>query len=71
MEGRGVDERLLLRPREAAKLLNISKTKLYELLAVGAIPSIKLAPRVTRIPRRALEELATQAVHEWRRGGAA
>jgi excisionase family DNA binding protein len=47
-------EPLLVRPAEAALLLGISRSKLYELLAAGEIPAIKIG-RSVRIPVIALE----------------
>jgi excisionase family DNA binding protein len=52
-------ERLLLRPAEAAELLSISRTRVYELLAGGELPSVRLG-RAVRVPatelRRWVEE---------------
>ena len=42
-------ERLLLRVGEAAQCLGISRSKCYELIASGELPSIKLGQSV-RIP---------------------
>ena len=47
-------ERLLLRPAEVAQTLGIGRTKVYELLATGEIPSIKIGNR-PRVPVDALE----------------
>jgi excisionase family DNA binding protein len=44
-----LSEPLLLRPTEAARLLGISRSKLYELLAAGEIPTIHIG-RSVRIP---------------------
>jgi excisionase family DNA binding protein len=46
-------EPALLRIEEAARYLALGRTKTYELVARGAIPSIRLG-RVVRIPRDAL-----------------
>ena len=35
-------ERLLLRPREAAALLGLGRSTVYELIASGAIPSLTI-----------------------------
>jgi excisionase family DNA binding protein len=43
----------LLRVDEAARYLALGRTKTYELVAQGVIPSIRLG-RVVRIPREAL-----------------
>ncbi len=48
-------ERLLIKPMEAAKMLSIGKTTIYELLATGEIPSKRIG-RSIRIPAKALEE---------------
>ena len=42
-------ERLLLRPAEAADVLGVGRSKVYELIAEGAIPTVKVGSR-TRIP---------------------
>ena len=44
---------LLLRPTEAARLLGISRSKLYELLNSGEIPTLHIG-RSVRIPLAAL-----------------
>ena len=46
-------ERLLLRPNEAADLLGLWRSKVYELLAIGEIPSVRVGG-LTRIPADAL-----------------
>ena len=45
----------LLRVEEAARLLRIGRSKLYQLLARGELPVVRIG-RSVRIPRRALEE---------------
>ncbi len=47
-------QRLLLRPEEAAEALSVSRTTLYGLLASGAIRSVKVGG-LRRIPVEALE----------------
>jgi excisionase family DNA binding protein len=47
--------RLLLRPEEAARLLAIGRSKLYELLASGELASVRIG-RLRRVPQRAVEE---------------
>lgn len=52
---------LLLRPAEAAELLQVSRSKLYQLAQAGEIPVVRLAGSV-RIPRLQLVEwIAAQA----------
>lgn len=46
--------RLLLTVNEAAALLGIKRTKLYELLAVGALPSVRIGAS-RRVPVAAVE----------------
>ena len=47
---------LLVTPEEAAELLSIGRTKLYELMADGTLPSVRIG-KSRRVPRRALDEL--------------
>jgi excisionase family DNA binding protein len=44
----------LLSPAEAAKRLSLGKTKFYELLADGSIPSVRIG-KMRRIPTRELK----------------
>ena len=46
-------EKLLFRPSEAAEVLGISRSKLYELLAEGAVPSVRVGNCI-RLPADAL-----------------
>jgi len=46
-------ERLLLRPSEAAQVIGVSRSKVYELLSEGVLPAIRLG-RVVRVPLEAL-----------------
>lgn len=55
-------ERLLLRPAEAAEILGVSRSKLYELIAQGKIPSVRLDEgRLIRVPIAALKTLVEKA----------
>lgn len=47
-------EKLLLKPSEAAQLLGIERSLMYELLARREIPSVRLG-RCLRIPTESLE----------------
>lgn len=51
--------RLLLTPVEAAAALGISRTRIFALLAAGAIESVQVG-RSRRIPVSALEEFVTR-----------
>jgi excisionase family DNA binding protein len=46
-------DRLLLRPAEAAEAIGIGRSKIYELLASGELPSIRIGGSV-RVPVDAL-----------------
>jgi excisionase family DNA binding protein len=60
-----LSEPLLLRPTEAARLLGISRSKLYELLAAGEIPTIHIG-RSVRIPLAQLKEwVNAQLTSQW------
>ena len=52
--GRNEMDRLLLRPDEAAEVLGVGRSKLYELLAAGDLPSVRIG-RAVRVPVSALE----------------
>lgn len=51
-----------LKPTEASLTLKISRSKLYEALQRGEIPSVKIAG-LTRIPRRWIEERVHDALN--------
>jgi excisionase family DNA binding protein len=46
--------RLLLTPEQAAEVLSIGRTRLYQLVATGQLPSVKLGAS-RRITRQSLE----------------
>jgi excisionase family DNA binding protein len=58
-----VVNKLLLDVREVAALLGCGKTYVYELLARGELPWVKLG-RLTRIPRSSLEAFVSRKVSE-------
>ena len=47
-------DRLLLRPAEAAEAIGVSRSRMYELLASGDVPSIRVG-RTVRVPVAALQ----------------
>jgi excisionase family DNA binding protein len=51
---------LFVRPSEAAKMLSISRSKAYELVASGELPSRKFGSSI-RIPVGAIEKMARDA----------
>jgi excisionase family DNA binding protein len=59
----GAGPRLLLTVPEAAEALAISRSKLYELLASGAIASVRIDGS-RRIPLTALEEYVSRLLAE-------
>ncbi|GAB2887458.1 excisionase family DNA-binding protein [Streptomyces mayteni] len=48
-------DRLLYRPEEAAKVLAIGRSMVYELMAAGELEFVELSTRCRRIRRSALE----------------
>jgi excisionase family DNA binding protein len=57
---------MLLRPEEAAAMLNVSRSKLYGLVAAGRVPSVRITGQI-RIPRAALLEMVESAT-VWPKG---
>ena len=51
-----VVEPLLLRPTEAARLLSVGRSTLYELVAKGAIPGVIRVGRSIRFSLKALQK---------------
>ena len=49
------EDRLLLRVSEVVRLLGIGRSTVYELIARGELPVIRIG-RLVRVPRPALEE---------------
>lgn len=57
-----IREKILLRPVEAAELIGVSRSKIYELLAAGLLPGVRLGGgRLVRVPMAALRALAETA----------
>lgn len=54
-------DRLLLRPTEFADAVGISRSKAYELIAAGKVPSIKIGESV-RVPVDALRAWIAEAL---------
>ncbi len=51
-----MEDRLLLRPMEAASMLAVGRTRIYEMIAEGSIPSVRIGQRSIRVPIAALRE---------------
>lgn len=54
---------LFLRPREAAALIGASRSKLYEMISKGQIPTLRIGG-LLRIPAASLDLLVEQAMRE-------
>ena len=65
-----MDEKLLLRVEEAAKLCSLGRSKMYELIMAGEIPSIRVG-RAVRVPAEALREWAASYRNDVETTGAA
>lgn len=50
-----LDTQVAYRPRDAARVLGIGRSRLYELIAAGEIRARKVSPQITLIPRAELE----------------
>jgi excisionase family DNA binding protein len=55
---------LMVRPVEAAVMLSISRSSVYELIASGALPSVRVGGRMVRIPVAAIRRMAESATGE-------
>lgn len=59
----GLVDSLLMRAGEVAAVLSLGRSKVYELMASGALPTVRIG-RAVRVPRAALEEwVASQIRH--------
>lgn len=52
-------EQVLIRPVDAAAMLSVSRSSVYELIANGTIPSVRVG-RMLRVPIAAIRKLAGQ-----------
>ena len=60
-------EPLLVRPLEAAQLIGVGRTKIYELLGTGALPVVRIGGSV-RVPLDALKRWIDQQTTNTRAG---
>ena len=60
-------DRLLLRPAEAAEVLGVGRSKLYELIADGVIPTVQVGHRM-RVPVSALRAWIDAEISKTRSG---
>ena len=62
-------EKLFLRVEEAAELLSLGRSKVYQLIAAGELRAVKIG-RATRVPTEAVREYAKRQVAQQRSGAA-
>jgi len=60
-------EKLLLKPQEAAQVLGIGRSLMYELIARGEIPSVRLG-RCLRVSKESLQKWIREREQERRDG---
>ena len=60
-------DRLLLRPSEAAEVLGVGRSKLYELITDGVIPTVQVGHRM-RVPVNALRAWIDAEISKARSG---
>jgi excisionase family DNA binding protein len=65
--GDRMNDKTLLRAEEVARLLGIGRSKTYELIARGELPSLRIG-RLVRVPRHALDRWIADHT-EWREAG--
>ena len=51
----------LLHIRRVAKILDVSRKRVYAMIQEGKLEAIKLGPRLTRVPRSSLEDFLERA----------
>lgn len=56
-------EQLFVRPKEGADAIGVGKSKFYEMLAAGEIPSVRIG-RALRVPVEELRRWAQQQVEK-------
>lgn len=54
-------EKLLARPAEAADAIGVGRSKIYELIASGTVPSVRIG-RSVRVPVEALRKWVEEQV---------
>jgi excisionase family DNA binding protein len=59
---------IFVRPIEAARMLSVSRSRIYQMLNTGALPAIRLEGRTWRVVRAAIEKMAADALAERDRG---
>jgi len=59
----GSMERMLLRATEAAEIVGLGRSKMYELIAKGIVPSVRIGKSV-RVPVEGLRQWVQKQVEE-------
>jgi excisionase family DNA binding protein len=59
-------DKLMLRPAEAADAIGVSRSKAYELISSGVLPSVRLGGSV-RVPVEALRDWITEQLQQAKR----
>ena len=62
-----MNDKALLRAEEVARVLGIGRSKAYEMIARGELPSLRIG-RLVRVPRHALDRWIAEHT-EWREVG--
>jgi excisionase family DNA binding protein len=57
-------EPVLIRPAHAARMLSVSRSTVYELIASGQLPSVKVGDRMIRVPIAAILRMAQPPTDE-------
>ena len=55
-------EPLFLKVPEVAERLRIGRNRAYEMVAAGEIPSVRIGPKLIRVPREAFERYLAEQV---------
>jgi excisionase family DNA binding protein len=55
---------VLVTVQEAARMLSLSRSTVYELIASGALPSVRVGDRMIRVPVAAIRRMAQPATDE-------
>ncbi len=58
-------EKVLLKPKEAAQIMNIGRSLIYELIARREIPSVRLG-RCLRVPTESLNRWLKDKENQWK-----
>jgi excisionase family DNA binding protein len=61
-----MDGKLMLRPAEAAEAIGVSRSKAYELISSGVIPSVRLGGSL-RVPVEALRTWISEQIQQAKR----